>query len=125
VVTFTVLVTNSVNALANAYDLVVQDVVVQQPVRHQHAQRDRGGAGVGRGHQSVRRRVTLVFSSDTNTALVPGQRVTNIFSVALAQTLRPNQSFTNRAQLTASDTIYGTGATGIPIAITTPPATCA
>jgi uncharacterized repeat protein (TIGR01451 family)/fimbrial isopeptide formation D2 family protein len=113
VMTFTILVTNSANALAHAYDLAVRDVlsnaffdvstisILATPPGWSVSSNVSPGA------------TELVFSSDPGTALVPGGRVTNIFSVAGAQVLRPNQRFTNTASLAASDTIYGVEPGGI------------
>ncbi|MCZ7591065.1 MAG: hypothetical protein M5U15_02440 [Kiritimatiellae bacterium] len=113
-ITFTIYASNSVTALANAYDLVLNDLLTNTLF-------DTGTITIldtAPGWSStiipLSGAALVQFTSDPNVALPPGTRVTNRFSVVAAQSLQPNQRFTNAAELVASDTIYGTPPTGIP-----------
>lgn len=112
-ITFTIFVSNSVNALANAYDLVARDVLTNSLYDLNTLNVTQLAPGWSATTNALTDALELVFSSDPGVALAPGSRVTNRFTIVTAQSLRPNQRFTNRAELVRSDTIDGNQPVGI------------
>ena len=113
VMTFTLIASNQVNALANAYDVMVSDnlssnlydfstyaFVSVTPGWDTELIGTPGG------------RIFRMFTTN-DTALPPNGGATGVFSVALAQGVRPNQIYTNRMDITNSTTLYGTPPGGI------------
>ncbi|NCA82702.1 MAG: DUF11 domain-containing protein [Opitutae bacterium] len=111
--TFTLIASNQVNALANAYDVRVTDVLSSNVYDFSTFAFvsvtpgwDTNLVGVAGG-----RRFEMFTLGDT--ALPPGTGATGVFTVALAQGVRPNQIYTNRMDITESTTLYGLPPGGI------------
>ncbi len=113
VMTFTLIASNQVNALANAYDVLVTDVLSSNVYDFSTFTFvsvtpgwDTNLVGVAGG-----RRFEMFTLGDT--ALPPGAGATGVFTVALAQGVRPNQIYTNRMDIPESTTLYGPPPGGI------------
>jgi uncharacterized repeat protein (TIGR01451 family)/fimbrial isopeptide formation D2 family protein len=100
--TFTLTVTNSVNALANAYNILVTDTL------------DAGLYELGTLNTPLVPagwQVALVgdeyqFSTIDDAALEPGEAVTVTFTIELSQAVRPNDTYSNTVDVEESSTLY-------------------
>ncbi len=113
-ITFSIIVSNSASALANAYDLVVSDVLSNSLFDTSTIVNTALPTGWAMATNTLGFGAELVFSSEPGVALAPGQTVTGSFTVVASQSLRPNQRFNNVVTLPESDTIDGTQPGGIP-----------
>jgi uncharacterized repeat protein (TIGR01451 family) len=112
-ITFTLVASNQVTALANAYDIVATDSLssnVYDFSTFTLVSVTPGWATALTGASGGR---TFELTSVGDTALVPGSGAIAIFTIDLAQTVRPNQIYTNRIQITDSSTLYGPPPGGI------------
>ena len=113
VMTFTLIASNQVNALANAYDVMVADTLSSNVYDFATFTFDSVTPGwdaelIG----TTGGRIYRMFATN-NTPLPPNSGATGVFSVALAQGVRPNQIYTNRMDITNATTLYGDPPGGI------------
>ena len=113
VMTFTVVASNQVNALANAYDVMVADTLSSNV--YDFSTFAFGAVTPGWATELIGTTGGRIFRmySVADTALVPNSGATGVFTVALAQGVRPSQIYTNRMDVTNSTTLYGPPPGGI------------
>ena len=112
-ITFTIVASNHVNALADAYKVVVRDELdgdvydlntfhsIQVPAGWNYSWSSNSSPGI------------YELTANEGIGLAPGARVTAQFSINLAQTVRPNQTYTNRVTIPTSSTISNDVPSGI------------
>ena len=114
IVTNTLVVTNRADASANAYDIVVVDVLTNTAY-------DLGSFanlvvpdGWTWSTSAISGGLQYQLASGSGVPLTPGQSVTNVFTLRIADTVSPGLAWTNIARITTSDCIDGTQPGGMP-----------
>ncbi len=112
-ITFTIVASNHVNALANAYDVTVLDFLTNTVYDVASFTSLSTPADWTLNYQNLGTHGRYELKANEGIALAPGTGVSAQFSINLAQTVRPNQIYTNRVTIPYSTTISNNVPDGI------------
>jgi len=112
-ITFTIVASNHVNALANAYKVVVRDYLTNSVYDVTSFTSLSTPPGWTLNWQNHGTYGLYELSANEGVGLAPGTGVSAQFSINLAQTVRPNQVYQNTVTIPQSSTISNDVPTGI------------